>query len=1127
MLSGGLGQVHSVNPMGRFSRADIEDSFDEKTIRRGEEYIRAGRVLEVGIAPDGVVMAAVEGSEVFPYSVRLIQRGGSKPHIEGHCTCPVEVQCKHCAAAALAWGELVADDPQDELDVKLPPQLVDWLGTVAHAEPDPGEIIEGAKYRTFYVVTQEVNRYFAVRTHIRAMNRSVLKNGDFGTATDVKAASIDNRQFAKHFNTYDRRLLLDLSRNAGREDWAKANFRLEETHGERLLRITLKSGRCTWESPDGPLLHEAPPRTGRIVWTSDRKGEQAPRVEIDGGGVALTLNPPWYVDSRSGECGPIDCGMSPGVAFALLSAPGIAPEYADGVRKSLARLGVPSEAIPAEPMPVERLEVSPTPHLAVEMAFCEPVRFESWRRDKRPAIPIPFARLTFRYGDVQVAPSEKSEIRQAFKDRIRIIPRDARFESDCESALLEAGWESCRYLFLVQVPQGKGTWLGMGPEESGDTSYLESYRDFLQTAAPRLRERGWVIEAPEDFRVVAEDAIEWDVGIDDVDANDWFEFKLAVRIDGKEVPLRPILLQLLAAETPAIDRYGRKIQSAKVGQTRHVTIDGGLVVSLSPDRVRKLLQPLVELFGDIAQWPDVLSLPKSRLTEAEAFAEAAEFAGLPWKTPPELAALSQRLKAFGHLEPMGEPPGFKATLRDYQREGLAWLQFLQEYDFGGILADDMGLGKTVQVLAHIQTEKLAGRLDRPCLVVAPTSTLPNWRREAERFAPDLRVLVHHGTKRKDSPDTLSSSDIVVTNYALLARDRAELIRQPFHLVVLDEAQNIKNSTTAAAKAARDLNARHRLCLSGTPIENHLDELWSLFHFLMPGFLGSATQFRQKFRVRIEQHGDAAARSKLGQMVRPFMLRRTKQEVVKELPPKTEILETVELGDAQRDLYETIRLAMDEKVRSLLAAQGLSKSRIQVLDALLKLRQVCCDPRLVKLPAAKSVTESAKLDRLMEMISVLIEDGRKILLFSQFTSMLDLIQPRLRELGIEWVRITGDTQDRDTPVRRFEAGEAPLFLISLKAGGTGLNLVAADTVIHYDPWWNPAVENQATDRAYRIGQDKPVMVYKLVVAGTVEEKILDLQRRKGDLAASILSETDRAESILDSADLEWLFAANQT
>jgi SNF2 family DNA or RNA helicase len=551
-------------------------------------------------------------------------------------------------------------------------------------------------------------------------------------------------------------------------------------------------------------------------------------------------------------------------------------------------------------------------------------------------------------------------------------------------------------------------------------------------------------------------------------------------------------------------------------------LDGGIMLRLSRKRVETLLRPLVELFGDVASWPERLELPKSRLAEAQDVEDAVGAAGLQWKTAPEVEELVRKLREFSHLTPLEEPPGFLATLRDYQKEGLAWLQFLREFGFGGILADDMGLGKTVQVLAHILMEKQAGRLDLPTLVVAPTSTLPNWRREAERFAPDLKLVVYHGPKRGERSPELGSSDIVITNYALLARDR-ELLKQAFHLAVLDEAQNVKNAQTASAKAARDLNARHRLCLSGTPIENHLDELWSLLHFLMPGFLGGQTEFRRRYRTPIEQKNDPDARAKLGRLVRPFMLRRTKQQVVKELPAKTEILETVVLDDQQRELYETLRLAMDERVRSLLADQGLARSRIQVLDALLKLRQVCCDPRLVKLPAAQSVTESAKLDRLMEMLEVLLEDGRKVLLFSQFTSMLDLIEGRLAGLQRKWVRITGETVDRETPVRQFEQGEAPLFLISLKAGGTGLNLVAADTVIHYDPWWNPAVENQATDRAYRIGQDKPVMVYKLITAGTVEEKIIELQRRKGDLAANILSETEDSPARLDAEDLRWLFS----
>ena len=433
----------------------------------------------------------------------------------------------------------------------------------------------------------------------------------------------------------------------------------------------------------------------------------------------------------------------------------------------------------------------------------------------------------------------------------------------------------------------------------------------------------------------------------------------------------------------------------------------------------------------------------------------------------------------------------------------------------------MGLGKTVQVLAHIQTERAAGRCKGPCLVVAPTSTLPNWRREAARFVPDLKVVTLHGPDRAGTYAELKEADLAITNYAILSRDRAKLVAQGFHLVILDEAQNIKNATTTAAKAARELIARHRLCLSGTPVENHLDELWSLFEFLMPGFLGSAATFRKEFRTPIERHGNAVVRQRLVRRVRPFLLRRTKQQVASELPPKTEIVETVEFGDAQRDLYELVRVSMDKQIRAILATQGLEKSRIHILAALLKLRQVCCDPRLVKLESAQSVGESAKFERLFEMLPVLLEEGRRILLFSQFTSMLDLIEERLRAEGMDWVRISGDTQDRDTPVQRFQSGEVPLFLISLKAGGTGLNLVAADTVIHYDPWWNPAVERQATDRAHRIGQDKNLMVYKFVVSGSVEEKILELQERKGALAEAILDGSENALAALGAEDLAWL------
>ncbi len=361
-------------------------------------------------------------------------------------------------------------------------------------------------------------------------------------------------------------------------------------------------------------------------------------------------------------------------------------------------------------------------------------------------------------------------------------------------------------------------------------------------------------------------------------------------------------------------------------------------------------------------------------------------------------------------------------------------------------------------------------------------------------------------------------------YTVLTRDIVDMKQRPWHMVVLDEAQAIKSPDAKATRAVCQLEAKQRVCLSGTPIENNLEELWSQFAFLMPGLLGDRRSFTKRFRTPIEKKGDDTRRRQLMLRIRPFILRRTKAEVATELPPKHTILRRITLAPEQRELYETIRATMLEKVREQVAERSLAQSRIVVLDALLKLRQACCDPHLVKLASARQIETSSKLDDLLEMLTEMVPEGRRILLFSQFTSMLDLIKPRLVEAGIAYVELTGATRDRAEPVRSFQAGEVPVFLISLKAGGRGLNLTAADTVIHYDPWWNPAVEEQASDRAHRIGQTKSVFVYKLIAADTVEERILELQQRKADLAGIAFNEdADMAE--LDFDDIDYLFGAD--
>jgi SNF2 family DNA or RNA helicase len=467
------------------------------------------------------------------------------------------------------------------------------------------------------------------------------------------------------------------------------------------------------------------------------------------------------------------------------------------------------------------------------------------------------------------------------------------------------------------------------------------------------------------------------------------------------------------------------------------------------------------------------------------------------------------------------PPGFTATLRPYQAQGVTWLDLLRESGLGGVLADDMGLGKTVQILALLSLEKARGSLTEPALVVAPTSLMTNWFNEARKFAPELKVLVLHGAARKQNFESISRHDVVLTTYPLIARDQEVLLSREWHIAVLDEAQTIKNPNAATTRWLRGIKARHRFCLTGTPMENHLGELWSIMSFANPGFLGDKTAFGRQWRTPIERRGDTMRAAALAQRVKPFLLRRTKIEVATELPPKSEIVERIALEGSQRDLYDSIRLSMSDKVRKAIESRGLGKSHIIILEALLRLRQACCDPALLKLDDGIE-RPSAKLGRLMEMVSELLSEGRKIIVFSQFTSMLRLIERRFDANGIRYSVLTGETKDRKGAIDGFQGGPSDVFLISLKAGGVGLNLTAADTVIIFDPWWNPAVEEQAIDRAHRIGQDNAVFVYRLVAAGTIEEKMDELKARKRALADSLFDRAGSIGSAVTEEDVRALF-----
>jgi superfamily II DNA or RNA helicase len=639
-----------------------------------------------------------------------------------------------------------------------------------------------------------------------------------------------------------------------------------------------------------------------------------------------------------------------------------------------------------------------------------------------------------------------------------------------------------------------------------------------------------------------------------------FMLSLGIEVDGETLDLAPLLADLLKRDARWLD--ARALAAIE---------DDAIILLHAPDG-RRIEAPAAPLKAVVGAMVDLLTHPRRKdgplhlssweahriealrlgLTDTQAARAGAH--GL-WQLQGDagVAALVQRLRGAGEPPPVSAQrvaeAGLQLQLRPYQLHGVAWLQYLREQHLAGILADDMGLGKTAQVLAHLLLEKHAGRLERPALVVLPTSLIANWQAEAARCAPRLRVLTLQGAERARDFARAAEHDVVFTTYPLLWRDSRALQAQRWQLLILDEAQMVKNAGTRAAGALRRLQAGHRLCVTGTPLENHLGELWAHFDFLMPGFLGDARSFHRTWRKPIEENGETLRAQLLAQRVRPFILRRRKHDVATELPPKTEVMRRVQLQGRQRALYESVRVAADKQVRRALKDHGFGGAQIDILDALLKLRQVCCDPLLVKGaqptaagPAAPQADdpaattsrgageptapiERAKMEWLRDTLPALVREGRRMLVFSQFTEMLALVQAELAALDMAFVALTGDTpvRSRAAVVQRFQSRAVPVMLASLKAGGVGLNLTAADTVIHLDPWWNPAVEQQATDRAHRIGQDQPVFVYKLVVQGSIEERMLALQARKAGLADGVLGADAATAPKFSAEDLQGLLA----
>jgi len=617
--------------------------------------------------------------------------------------------------------------------------------------------------------------------------------------------------------------------------------------------------------------------------------------------------------------------------------------------------------------------------------------------------------------------------------------------------------------------------------------------DFLMHSIPALLKAGFEIYGEENLKTGRINRNAATLRVQISSGIDWFDLKTVVEFGDQQVNFHDIRKALKRKENYI------KLADGSIGQIPQEWLEK-----------YKHLWGLAEETADGFRVSDLhLSLIDSLLEEDASI-----------QTPPDLIQRREQFRHFERIAPQPLPKGFTGELRPYQKHGFDWLHFLREYKFGGILADDMGLGKTVQVLTYLQSLQEQAQAESAALLVVPKSLIANWQRESEKFTPSLKFLEYMGNFRNKDASIFNGYDVVITTYGTMLRDIEILHKYKFHHVILDESQAIKNPLAKSAKAARLLNAEHRIVMTGTPVENNTFELWSQFAFLNPGLLGSMDYFKKEFANPIEAAGDEKTAETLRKLVYPFILRRTKEQVALELPPRTERIVYTDMDTAQKKLYAQTRERYRAELLGLIESEGMNNARFKVLEGLLRLRQIAIHPALVD---KNYKGEAPKFEILLETLETLQAENHKALIFSQFVETLKLVKKELDARKIKYIYLDGQTQNRQAKVDEFQTNDAiPFFLISLKAGGVGLNLTAADYVIHLDPWWNPAVEMQASDRAHRIGQTRPVFIYKIIARGTVEEKILELQEKKRALVKNIIATEASFFKSLTQDDVKGLF-----
>ncbi len=952
-----------------------------------------------------------------------------------------------------------------------------------------------SKKEELVYILRVVENYHVKTFEVELVVSYLLKKGGYGASKQFSSTRQSHQAVLTEEDRFITHNLEVMEKTAGifnRHYFFGSHYFITGQMAQDILERILKTNRCYWEEQSGPRVYLAEALKGEFSWEFLGNGNGTQKLickPSDGvDRVVLGTRPLYYLEidqlegNKTAALGLLVTEFDLDMAAHFIASPALSYEEAKLLHETVAILPPPKN------IKIESKKGTPTPCLRLT-----PDKKRIFSDDEALAI------ISFKYDDIEKnieLKNNKTIINTYVSDSTMLsIERDLLKETEFLSVI--------RQMKVVEPVISSGVFVIGLP--------------FVVKDLPILREQNWIIEIEENFPFNCVEEEEWYTEVEDKTQYDWFGFELGILIEGKKINILPLLVKLISQNQNMLN--ADNLDKLPDDHQFYLELPDKRYVAVEAKRIKNILFVLVELYDS--------KLTANGKMKVDYF-QSAQLLGLQqalkarWMGDQKLQQLGEKLIDFKGIQPCVVPKNLKGTLRTYQKEGIDWLNFLREFQLGGILADDMGLGKTIQVLTHLLAEKEAGRQTHPNLIIAPTSLMANWYKEGQRFTPDLNMLILQGHKRQLDFDQVKHADVVLSTYPLIVRDKDILLKQQFHYLILDEAQYIKNPKTKCYQELLEIKSHHTLCMTGTPMENHLGELWALFNFTAPGLLGEDKKFKKLFRDPIEKEGDLTRQKSLAQRIRPFMLRRTKEEVATELPAKTEIIHSIELKGAQLDLYEGIRLAMQEKVQNAVQKKGFAGSQIVILDALLKLRQTCNDPKLLPLEKAKKMNQSAKREFLLEMLDTLIEEGRKILLFSSFASMLNILEQDLIDRKINYVMLTGQTRDRVTPVNQFQEGDAVVMLISLKAGGVGLNLTAADTVIHYDPWWNPAAESQATDRAHRIGQTKPVFVYKLVCKGTVEEKILQMQENKRQLSKGLFTSGEHKNLKMSAKDLAYLF-----